>query len=113
MREYMARSMWLKSQLEASREQYDVALDVLVPASGLAEEFDGRLTQYLIQVQKVRVYRLAQNDNAARDSMLYAQRLQKKLVESITDEAVRQTFLENSHAAQLKQLAETPLEKSS
>jgi hypothetical protein len=112
MMEFVTRGLWLQSKLETHREEHDAALDSLVQASDLAEEIHGRLTQYFIQIQKANVYQRADNDAAARDATIYAQRLQKKLVENyLSDEAAREAFLNNPHSLQLQRVVETANQK--
>jgi tetratricopeptide (TPR) repeat protein len=111
MREFMARGYWLKSLLETHRQRYEVALDALVGASDIAQEIDSRLTQYMVQIQKAHIYAISGNEAAARDAVIYAQRLQKRLVENLPDEATHQTFLSNTNALRLQELVYTTTKK--
>jgi tetratricopeptide (TPR) repeat protein len=107
MREFIARSLWLRSMVLTQRQEFSQALDALVDAARLAEEIDGRLTQFLIQIQKANVYQKAGNAAAARDAMVYAQKIQKKLIETnLSDETAQQAFLNNSYSARLQTLLE-------
>ncbi len=61
----------------------------------------------MIQIQKARIYYVSENEAASRDAVIYAQRIQKKLLENnLADEAEQQAFLDNSHARQLQKSAE-------
>lgn len=112
MKEFIARGQWLKSILETQRQHYDVALDALVHASDVAQEIDSRLTQYMVQIQKAHIYHVSSNEAAARDAVIYAQRLQKKLAESLPDdEATHQTFLNNANALRLHELVQAATKK--
>lgn len=107
LKEYLARGWWLSAQLETHDQRFEAALDSLTQAANLAEEIDSRLTQFLIQTQKVATYQAAGNDAAARDAITYAQKLQKKLAETnLTDEAEQRAFLNNVYSARLRQLAD-------
>jgi tetratricopeptide (TPR) repeat protein len=112
MREFIARGQWLLSLLETHHQRYDAALDALVQASNLAQEIDSRLSQYLIQIQKAYVYHLSDNVPALRDALIYAERIQKKLVDNLPDEAACQAFLNNSHALQLQEIVQAHPETS-
>lgn len=112
MREFIARGQWLLSLLESHHQRYDAALDALVQASNLAQEIDSRLSQYLIQIQKAYVYHLSDNVPALRDALIYAERIQKKLVDNLPDDAACQAFLNNSHALQLQEIVQAHPETS-
>jgi len=112
MHEFVARSYWLKSITEVQHGRYEAALETLIQASNLAQEIDGRLTQYLIQIQKAYVYQLTGNDAALRDAIIYAQRIQKKLIESLPDEASQQVFMSNAHALHLQEINQAAGKKS-
>lgn len=104
MREFIARGQWLKSSLQTQQQQFDAALDTLVLASNLAQETDSRLAQYMIQIQKAHIYQLSGNEPASRDAVIYAQRIQKKLIENhLLDETEQQAFLSNSHSHRLQE----------
>jgi tetratricopeptide (TPR) repeat protein len=108
MHEYVARCLWLKSMVLSHKQEYNAALDVLVGAGNLAEAMDGRLTQYLVQIQKARIYAETDNGAAARDAVSYAQKLQRKLVESnLSDESMRESFLHTAYSVQLQEIVET------
>ena len=111
MREFMARGYWLKSLLETHRQRYEVALDALVGASDVAQEIDSRLTHYMVQIQKAHIYAISGNEAAARDAVIYAQRLQKRLVENLPDEATHHTFLNNANALRLQELVQATTKK--
>jgi tetratricopeptide (TPR) repeat protein len=111
MQEFIARGQWLRSILETQRQRYDVALDALVHASEVAQEIDSRLTQYLVQIQKAHIYHISSNEAAGRDALIYAQRLQKKLVESLPDETANQTFLSNANALRMQELIQATTKK--
>ncbi len=105
MKEFIIRGQWLKSILETNQNQYDAALDTLVQASNLAQETDSRLSEYMIQIQKAHIYHMTNNEAPARDAMIYAQRIQKKLLENhLTDTTQQQAFLNNSHTRQLQEI---------
>ncbi len=107
MREFMARGQWLKSILETQAEQYDDALESLVLASNLAQETDSRLSQYMIQIQKANIYLIAGNEPASRDAMIYAQRIQRKLLENnLTDKTKQQAFLNTIQSRKLQTIVE-------
>jgi tetratricopeptide (TPR) repeat protein len=103
MREFSVRGQWLQSILDIHRQRYNEALELLLQASDVAEQLDSRLSQYLIQIQKSYVYRVTGNSAASRDAIIYAQKLQKRLVDSLADEDLRQTFLNNYHARHLQE----------
>jgi tetratricopeptide (TPR) repeat protein len=104
MKEYMIRAMWLQAVVHLHHQLYDPALNVLLQASTLAEQTDSRLSNYLIQIQKSTVYHLSGNGPASRDAMAYAQKIQKRLVDTLPDEAARQAFLSNLHAHHLQEM---------
>lgn len=107
MKEFIARGRWLEAQIAVQdQQQYDAALDALVQASSLAQEIDSRLTQYVIQIQKAQIYHISANDAASRDAIIYAQRLQKKLIDNLADDALREAFLNNVHAYHLRNVIE-------
>ncbi len=111
MKEFQARALWLASQLETHLQQFDAAQKALVQAATLAEQSDARLAQFQIQIQKAHIYRLTRNEAAAQDALLYAQKLQKKLVEAnLTDENARQAFLNNVYSRQLQAIIETNIQ---
>lgn len=112
MREFITRGQWLQSILKTHAQQYEVALDLLVQASNIAQEIDSRLSQYLIQIQKAHIYQLTGNDAASRDAIIYAQRLQKRLVDSLPDEATQHVFLENAHGRRLQEIMQVISKKS-
>jgi hypothetical protein len=108
MHEYVARCLWLKSMVLSHRQEHNAALDVLVGAGNLAEAMDGRLTQYLVQIQKARIYNDTDNSAAARDAVSYAQKLQRKLIESnLSDQSMRESFLHTAYSLQLQEIVET------
>lgn len=102
----MVRAQWLQSLVDIHLKQYDAALDGLIAASDLAEQIDSRLSQYIIQIQKSYVYHLSGNGPASRDAVTYAQKIQKRLLETLTDETMRQVFLNNTHAQHLQEMVE-------
>jgi hypothetical protein len=104
MREFMARAYWLQSLLDIHHKRYDAALDVLIAASDLAEQIDSRMSQYIIQIQKSYVYHISGNGPASRDAVNYAQKIQKRLMETLADETMRQVFLDNAHAEHLQEM---------
>ena len=106
LQEFIVRGKWVRSLIEIHAEQYDSALETLIEASNLAEEIDSRLSQYLIQIQKSYVYHKAGNDPASRDAVIYAQKIQKRLTDSLPDEGLRQTFLNNLHSRHLAEMVE-------
>jgi tetratricopeptide (TPR) repeat protein len=103
MREFSVRGQWLQSIIDIHRQRYNEALELLLQASDVAEQLDSRLSQYLIQIQKSYVYRVTGNSAASRDAIIYAQKLQKRLADSLEDEDLRQTFLDNYHARHLQE----------
>jgi len=107
MKEFLIRGKWLKSIVKTHQQQYDSALELLVQASNLAQEVDSRLAQYFIQVQKAQVYLAADNEPASRDAMIYAQRIQKKLLENLPVEEERQAFLNHPYASHLEKIVKT------
>ncbi len=107
MKEFLARGWWLTAQLETHHQHFEAALEALVQASKQAEQMDSRLTQFLIQTQKADTYQQAGNAAAARDALAYAQKIQKKLVEtSLTDKAEQDAFLNNAYSLRLRELAQ-------
>jgi class 3 adenylate cyclase/predicted ATPase len=109
MREFMVRSQWLQSLVEIHHQRYDAALDILIKASDLAEQIDSRLSQYIIQIQKSYVYHISGNGPASRDAMAYAQKIQKRLVDTLPGEASRYAFLNNAHSQHLQELVQANL----
>lgn len=108
MKEYLVRGWWLTAQLETQHQHFEAALEALAQATQLSEEMDSRLTQFLAQTQKAVTYHRAGNAPAARDALVYAQKIQKKLVETnLTDPAEQKAFLNNAYSLQLRQLAES------
>jgi predicted ATPase/class 3 adenylate cyclase len=112
MHEFVARGGWLLSILETKAQRYEAALEALIQASDLAQEIDSRITQYLVQIQKAHVYQLTGNDAALRDALIYAQRIQKKLLENLPDEATQQIFLNNVHSIHLQEITQAISKKS-
>lgn len=106
IKEFITRAQWLRSLVETHRRRNDAALEILVKASELAEQTDSRLNQYVIQIEKAHVYHLSANKPAARDALTYAQKLQKRLADTLTDETARHAFLNNGLAQQLHGLVE-------
>ncbi len=106
MKEFVVRAKWLQSFIEIHHKRYSEALDALIQASNLAEQIDSRLSQYLIQIQKSYIYHISNNAPASRDAMAYAQKLQNRLVDSLTNEKDKQAFLGSSHARQLQEMVE-------
>ncbi len=108
MKEFIARGHWLQSILETHHHRYDVAKDLLVEASNLAQETDSRLVQYAIQIQKAYVYLVSGSEAASRDALIYAQRIQKKLVDNnLPRKEERQAFLNGPNARQLAEIGQT------
>jgi tetratricopeptide (TPR) repeat protein len=103
MKEFSIRGQWLQSITHIRHKRYDAALEILIQASDLAEQIDSRLSQYLIQIQKSYVYRMTGNSAASRDAIAYAQKLQKRLTDSLEDQELRQVFLSNYHARHLEE----------
>jgi len=103
MPEFIVRGQWIQSVIDIRHERYNEALDILLQASEMAEQLDSRLSQYLIQIQKSYVYRVTGNRAASRDAIVYAQKLQKRLADSLHDEKLRETFLNNYHARHLEE----------
>ncbi len=110
MKEYLVRALWLQAILTRQRNQPNEALDILVQASDLAEQLDSRLSQYMIQIQKAYVYHLLGNSAAARDTVTYAQKIQKRLADTLSDEVKRRTFLSNHHAGHLQEIIQANME---
>jgi tetratricopeptide (TPR) repeat protein len=106
MKEFMARAQWLQSLIDIQYNRYDAALEVLIEASNLAEQIDSRLSQYIIQIQKSYVYHISGNGPASRDAVAYAQKIQKRLLETSPDEPTRQAFLKTAHAQHLLEMIE-------
>jgi tetratricopeptide (TPR) repeat protein len=104
MKEFMARAQWLQSLLDIHHHRYEAALDTLITASDLAEQTDSRLSQYIIQIQKSYVYHISGNAAASRDAVVYAQKIQKRLLENLPDETMRQAFLDSAHAQHLQEM---------
>jgi len=109
MKEFIVRGQWLRSNLQTHQQQYDAALNTLVQASNLAEEIDARLAQYMIQIQKAHIYQISGNEAASRDAMIYAQRIQKKVVENyLPDETEQNVFLkDNPHSRRLQKIVDS------
>jgi hypothetical protein len=106
MKEFLIRGQWIQSLIDIQYQRYEDALNVLVHASNLAEETNSRLSQYIIQIQKSYVYHISGNSPASRDAMSYAQKIQKRLAESLPDEKTRQAFLDTPHAHHLQEMVE-------
>lgn len=106
MNTFIIQAQWLKSLIDIHHKRYESALNVLFEASSLAEQNDSRLSQYLIQIQKSYVYHISGNASASRDAMAYAQKLQKRLADTLSDETMRQAFLSNTHAHHLQEMVE-------
>lgn len=106
MREFMVRAQWLQSLLEIHHQRYEAALELLLQASELAEQTDSRLSQYIIQIQKSYVYYRSGNGPASRDAMIYAQKIQKRLADTLHDDPTRQAFLNNIHAQHLQEMVQ-------
>lgn len=106
LKEFITRAQWMQSLVEIHHKRYDYALEILIAASNLAEEIDSRLSQYLIQIQKAYVYHKAGNDAASRDAVMYAQKIQKRLTDSLPSDELRQIFLNNLHSRHLAELVE-------
>ena len=70
----------------------------------MAEDIDSRLSQYLIQIQKSYVYHRAGNTAAFKDAITYAQKIQKRLADSLPDDALRETFLNTLHSRHLEEM---------
>jgi len=105
LKEFVARSWWLRGHVETHHQRYTAAIEALTHGTKLSEDIDSRLTQFFIQTQKAATYRQAGNSAAARDALTYAKKLQRKLAETnITDEAEREAFLNNAYATQLREL---------
>jgi hypothetical protein len=66
----------------------------------------------LIQIQKAHIYQLTGNDAALRDAIIYAQRIQKKLIENLPDEVSQQVFLNNAYGLHLQEIAQATSKKS-
>ncbi|MBN1994278.1 MAG: tetratricopeptide repeat protein [Anaerolineae bacterium] len=103
MKEFLIRGQWLQSIIDIRHQRYNPALEILLKASETAEKIDSRLSQYLIQTQKAYVYRMTGNSPASRDAVAYAQKLQKRLADSLQDETLQQVFLNNYHARHLEE----------
>lgn len=106
MTPFIIQGQWLQALVDIHHKRYEAALNVLFEASSLAEQNDSRFSQYLIQIQKSYVYHISDNGSASRDAMAYAQKLQKRLVETLADETMQQTFLSNIHAQHLEELVD-------
>ncbi len=106
MKEFIIRGQWLQSLVDIHDERYEDALNILVQASNLAEQTDSRLSQYVIQIQKAYVYHLSDNGPASRDAMAYAQKIEKRLADSLPDDATRKAFINSYHAHHLKEMVE-------
>jgi tetratricopeptide (TPR) repeat protein len=104
MQEFLIRAQWLQSLVDIHYERYEDALNNLIRASNLAEQSDSRLSQYIVQIQKSYVYHLSGNGPASRDAMVYAQKLQNRLADSLPDETARQAFLNTPHARHLQEM---------
>ena len=111
MKEFIARGQWLQSLLHIHHQQFDEALNLLVQASNLAEQTNSRLSQYVIQIQKSYVYHVTGNSPASRDAMTYAQKIEKRLVDSLADDATRRTFLDSYHARHLQEIVAANTQK--
>jgi class 3 adenylate cyclase len=107
MREFLARTLLLSSMVLSHKEQHSQAIDMLTQASDIAESIDGRLTQFLVQIHKARIYCQADNSAAAKDALVYAKKIQRKLVESFAaDEEAQQAFLQGSYSVRLQEIEE-------
>ncbi len=106
MKEFLIRAGWLQSLVDIYHKRYEDALNQLIQASNLSEETDSRVSQYIIQIQKSHIYHISGNDPASRDAMVYAQKLQNRLADSLPDEATRDAFLNTPHAHHLQRMVE-------
>jgi class 3 adenylate cyclase len=106
MRIFAIQAQWLYSLFDIHQKRYEAALNTLFEASSLAEQYDNRLSQYLIQIQKSYIYHISGNSAASRDAMAYAQKIQKRLADNLSDEIVRQAFLQNIHAQHLQEMVD-------
>jgi hypothetical protein len=109
-KEFIIRAHWLQSWLDSHHQRYEVALEALNQAANLAEQIDSRMAQYIVQIQKSYVYHLSGNAPASRDALAYAQKLQKRLVDTLSDEASRQAFWHNAHARRLQEVVQAHAE---
>ncbi|MDX1520345.1 MAG: AAA family ATPase, partial [Anaerolineae bacterium] len=104
LKEFVVRGQWVQSLIDTHHKQFEDGLETLIAASELAETLDSRLSQYLIQIQKAQIYHMAGNDAASRDSAAYAQKIQKRLADSLSDDKQRHVFLNNLHAQHLAKI---------
>ncbi len=106
LKEFIVRGRWLQSLVNIDTEQYEAAIETLNEAQILAEEIDSHLSQYLIQIQKSYVYHKAQNVAASKDAITYAQKIQKRLADSLPDDELKHTFLNTLHSRHLEEMIE-------
>ncbi len=106
MKEFLIRGWWLKSLIAIHHQQYEAALEYLLEAANLAEETDSRLSNFIIQIQKAYVYHVSGNAPASRDAVVYAQKIQKRLLDSLPDDQSRLAFLNSKHAGHLREMVE-------
>jgi predicted ATPase len=108
MQEFIVRAYWLQSLVDAHEKRYQTGLNTLIEASAIAERYDSRFGQYLIQIQKAHLYQIIKNEPASRDATIYARKIQQKLIDGLPDdEEIRQTFLNRNHAQMLREISET------
>ncbi|MDM8521463.1 adenylate/guanylate cyclase domain-containing protein [Anaerolineales bacterium HSG6] len=101
--EYIIRGHWLQSLVDTHEKQYQTALNRLIQASSIAERHDGRLIQYLVQVQKAKLYHITKNEPAAKDAAMYADKLQQKILSTIPEAETQQAFKNRTHAKFLQE----------
>ncbi len=106
IQEFIIRAQWLQSLLDTHDHRYEEGLNTLIQASELAEKVDSRLSQYAIQIQKAHLYHANNNIAAARDALNYAQKLQRKLADTLIDDTMREAFLNNAYTRHLQEIAE-------
>ncbi|MDM8527365.1 adenylate/guanylate cyclase domain-containing protein [Anaerolineales bacterium HSG24] len=103
MPEYIIRAHWLQSLVDTHEKQYQTALNRLIHASPIAEKHDSRLAQYLVQIQKARLYQITKNEPASKDAAMYADKLQQKLLSAIPEKEGQQAFLNRTNAKFLQE----------
>lgn len=106
MQEFVARGLRLQAIIETHNQQFDTALKALSQAAEITQKTGSHLTRYTIQIQQADVYQQAGNLAAAKDTLAQARDSEKKLLDNIASDEIRQSFLTSSHANKLGQIDE-------
>lgn len=106
LREYIILAQWSQSSIDAQEKRYQTALNTLEQATSLAEQINGRLSLYLIYIQKSHLHHAMKNSTESKQTMLQAKRFQQDLLDSLPSEELQQAFLNSQHAQQLQTMVD-------